>query len=292
MAHSLPSKTAAPRQGILARLRATRDTLPPTAKKIADFILAQPDEVVHMSVTEVAEGAGASDGSVVGFCQQLGTKGFQDMKIALARDLVEPVQFIHEDLNPLDGAATVIQKIFHSDIQALQDTLKVLDPAAMAQAVTLILAAKRVEFYGIGSATPVAVDAHYRMLRIGIPCSVYTDSHVQAVSASLTGPDVATVTISHSGSTVETLAATRLAKEAGAKTIVITNFGKSPIQQYADVVLYTAAKETAFRTEAMTSRIAELSIVDALNACVALASYEKSLETIGTTFDVLSTKRF
>jgi DNA-binding MurR/RpiR family transcriptional regulator len=292
MAHSLPSKTAAPRQGVLARLRATRDTLPPTAKKIADFILAQPDEVVHMSVTEVAEGAGASDGSVVGFCQQLGTKGFQDLKIALARDLVEPVQFIHEDLNPLDGVATVIQKIFHSDIQALQDTLKVLDPAAMAQAVTLILVAKRVEFYGIGSATPVAVDAHYRMLRIGIPCSVYTDSHVQSVSASLTGPDVVTVTISHSGSTVETLAATRLAKEAGAKTIVITNFGKSPIQQYADVVLYTAARETAFRTEAMTSRIAELSIVDALNACVALASYEKSLQTIGTTFDVLSTKRF
>lgn len=292
MAHSLPSKTAAPRQGILARLRATRDTLPPTAKKIADFILAQPDEVVHMSVTEVAEGAGASDGSVVGFCQQLGAKGFQDLKIALARDLVEPVQFIHEDLNPIDDAATVIQKIFHSDIQALQDTLKVLDPAAMAQAVTLILAAKRVEFYGIGSATPVAVDAHYRMLRIGISCSVYTDSHVQAVSASLTDPDVVTVTISHSGSTVETLAATRLAKEAGAKTIVITNFGKSPIQQYADVVLYTAARETAFRTEAMTSRIAELSIVDALNACVALASYEKSLETIGTTFDVLSTKRF
>jgi len=81
MAHSLPSKTAAPRQGILARLRATRDPLPPTAKKIADFILAQPDEMVHMSVTEVAEGAGASDGSVVGFCQQLGTKGFQDLKI-------------------------------------------------------------------------------------------------------------------------------------------------------------------------------------------------------------------
>ena len=292
MAHSLPPKTAPPRQGILARLRATRDTLPPAAKRIADFILAQPDEVVHMSVTEVAEGAGASDGSVVGFCQQLGTKGFQDLKIALARDLVEPVQFIHEDLNPLDDAATVIQKIFHSDIQALQDTLKVLDPAAMAQAVTLILAAKRVEFYGIGSATPVAVDAHYRMLRIGIPCSVYTDSHVQSVSASLTDPDVVTVTISHSGSTVETLAATRLAKEAGARTIVITNFGKSPIQRYADVVLYTAARETAFRTDAMTSRIAELSIVDVLNACVALASYEKSLETIGTTFDVLSTKRF
>lgn len=121
---------------------------------------------------------------------------------------------------------------------------------------------------------------------------MHTDSHMQAVSASLTGPTVATVTISHSGSTFETLATTRLAREAGARTIVITNYGRSPIQAYADVVLYTAARETKFRTEAMTSRIAQLSIVDALNACVALATYERSLATINRTAEVLSTRRF
>lgn len=245
-----------------------------------------------MSVTEVAELARVSEGRVVSFCQQLGAKGFQDLKIALARDLVEPVQFIHEDLDPSDDVATVIQKVFRSDVQALQDTLEVLDTDEMRRAVSIILDAKRVEFYGIGSSASVATDAHYRMMRIGVQCSVHTDSHIQAVSASLTGPEVATVTISHSGSTQETLAATRLAKEAGAKTIVITNFGKNPLQKYADVVLYTAARETGFRTEAMTSRIAELSVVDALNTCVALAAYERSLATIGRTFEVLSTKRF
>ena len=233
-----------------------------------------------------------SEGSIVRLCQQLDLKGFQDLKLSLARDLVEPVQFIHEDLKPEDDVDTVVEKIFRSDIQALADTLKVLDLAAMQAAVKLILAAERVEFYGIGSAAPVAIDAHYRMLRIGIKCSVVVDSHVQAVSASLTGPEVVTVTISHSGSTMETLAATRLAKESGAKTIVITNYGKSPILAYADVVLHTAARETQFRTEALTSRIAELGIVDALNACVALATYQRSLDNIRRTFDVLSTKRF
>ncbi len=99
----------------------------------------------------------------------------------------------------------------------------------MQQAVDLILAAERVELCGIGSTASITVDAHYRMLRIGIPCAVVVDSHVQAVSASLTRPQVATLTISHAGSTQETLAATRLAKEAGAHTIVITNYGKSPI---------------------------------------------------------------
>jgi RpiR family transcriptional regulator, carbohydrate utilization regulator len=279
-------------QGIRTRLKVMRDSLFGTGLRVADYILAHPEDVVHMSVTELAEATGVSEGSVVRLCHQIGTTGYQDLKLALARELVEPVQFIHEDLQPADTVGTVVEKIFRSNVQALIDTLQVLDVGAMQRAVDLILAAERVELYGIGSAAPIAVDAHYRMLRIGIPCAVVVDSHVQAVSASLTGPTVTTLTISHSGSTRETLASTRLAKEAGAHTIVITNYGKSPIQAYADVVLYTAARETQFRTEAMTSRIAELCIVDTLNACLALATYERSLHTIGRTFDVLSTKRF
>ena len=86
--------------------------------------------------------------------------------------------------------------------------------------------------------------------------------------------------------------ATRLAKEAGARTIVITNFARSPIQAYADVVLFTMARETRFRTEAMTSRIAQLCVVDALIAALALGDYDRSTETLRQTFVVLSIKRF
>jgi RpiR family carbohydrate utilization transcriptional regulator len=281
-----------PLDGILDRARTVRATLPPVARRIADFIVANAAEVVHMSVTELADRAGASEGSVVSLCRQLGAKGFHHLKLALARDLVQPVQFIHEDLDRSDGVATIVEKVFLSDVQALQDTLKVLDRAEVARAVKLILAADRVELYGIGSSAPIVEDAHYRMLRIGIDCKVVIDSHIQAISASLTGPNVAVITVSHSGSTHETVTATRLAKEAGARTICITNYGKSPIQSYADVVLCTMARETEFRTEAMASRIAQLCIVDALIACLAIATYDEAVETIRSTFEVLSVKRF
>jgi DNA-binding MurR/RpiR family transcriptional regulator len=202
------------------------------------------------------------------------------------------VQFIHEDLNRGDETRAVVEKIFASDIQALQDTMKVLDTAQMARAVKAIVKARRVEVYGVGSAAPVAEDTNYRLMRIGIETKVVIDSHVQAISASLTGRDVVTITISHSGSTIETVTATRLAKQAGATTICITNYGKSPLLTHADIVLHTMAKETQFRTEAMTSRIAQLAVVDALIASLALATYDKSVDTIARTFDVLSTKRF
>jgi DNA-binding MurR/RpiR family transcriptional regulator len=129
-------------------------------------------------------------------------------------------------------------------------------------------------------------------LRIGLNCVVSIDSHMQAVSAALADERVAVVVISHSGSTVETVDAMRLAKEAGAKTICITNYGKSPIQAHADVVLYTLSTETMFRTDAMASRIAELTIVDALYVCVALADVERSHRSIARTVETLSLKRF
>jgi len=245
-----------------------------------------------MSVTDVAEKAGASEGSVVALCQKLGATGFQQLKIALAQEIVKPVQFIHEDLEAGDTEATVIQKIFQSNIQTLTDTRSTLDAKALHRAVQIIKSAKRIEVYGIGSAAPIAEDAQYRMMRIGLDVKVVVDSHAQAISASLTGPSVATITISHSGSTHETVAATKLAKEAGAKTICVTNFGKSPIQAYVDVLLFTMARETLFRTEAMTSRLGQLAIIDVLIACLALTDYGKSVQTLRKTFDVLSLKRY
>lgn len=277
--------------GVLDRLAAIRTDLPPAAGRIADFIRANARDVIHMSVTEVANGAGVSEGSVIGLCQMLGARGFQQVKIALARDLVEPVQFIHEDLVATDPLNVVIEKVFRADLQAITDTLKALDVSAMQRAVNAIRTAKRVEVFGIGSAATIAEDANYRLLRIGIQSRASVDSHIQAITASLCTPEVAVITISHSGSTVETLTATRLAKEAGATTICVTNFGKSPLLAHADIVLHTLARETNFRTEAMTSRIAQLAIVDALIAALALADYDRAIATIGKTFDVLSSKR-
>ncbi len=206
----------------------------------------------------------------------------------MARDLVQPVQFIHEDLTKADNTATVIEKIFASD---LQDTQKALDVRELERAVQAIREAKRVEVFGICSAAPIAEDTNYRLLRIGINSRASVDSHVQAITASLADKDVAVITISHSGSTVETLTATRLPRETGATTIAVTNFGKSPLLAHTDIVLNTLVRETQFRAEAMTSRIAQLAIVDTLITCLALADYDWAIETIGKTFEVLSTKR-
>lgn len=277
---------------MIARIQSTYKTLGPTSRLIADFILSQPDAVMRMSVTELSEQTGSSQGSVVNFCQNLGLSGFQQLKLSLAQAVVQPVQYIQEDLARTDDVETICRKMFHAGIQALRDSMSVLDPKSVAAAVEAIRKAKRIEIYGIGSSAPIAEDAHYRMLRIGLDAKAVTDSHIQAISASRTGPDVAVLTISHTGSTHETVVATQLAKEAGATTIALTNYARSPIQSHADITLFTMARETMFRTEAMTSRIAQLCVIDTLIAALALADYERATTTLRETFDVLSLKRF
>jgi len=291
-ATSEPAATPAALPAMLARIESLLPAMGPATQRIGEFVIQHPGQVVHMSVSEVAEKTESSEGSVIGFCKMVGATGFQQLKIALAQEIVRPVQYIHEDLAPEDSAGTVVGKIFQSNIQALQETASVLDTQALEQAVRLLAQARRIEIYGIGSSATIAEDAHYRMLRIGLNANVVVDSHVQAISASLTGPKVAVLTISHTGSSHETVTATRLAKEAGASTVCITNFGKSPLQAFADVVLFTMARETHFRTEAMTSRLAQLAIIDVLIACLALADYDTAVRTLRQTFDVLSLKRY
>lgn len=286
------SAEQAPLDNVIPRIRSQYKSLGRSARSIADFVLNQPDGVVRMSVTELAEATGASQGSVINFCRHLGMSGFQQLKLSLAQEVVKPVQYIHEDLHRGDGPAAVCRKMFHSGIQALRDTLSVLEPSAIAKAVDILRGAQRIEIYGIGSSAPIAEDAHYRMLRIGLDAKAVTDSHIQAISASRTGPKVAVLTVSHSGATHETVTSTQIAKAAGARTIVITNFARSPIHAHADVTLFTMARETKFRTEAMTSRIAQLCVIDTLIAALALSDYDRATETLRRTFEVLSIKRF
>ena len=277
---------------VVNRIRVRYESLGPRTRALADYVIENPMEVAGLSITQLAEATNVSEGSIINFCRQLGLKGFQQLKLSLAQEVVQPVQFIHEDLQPDDDTRTICRKMFHAGEQALRDTLSVLDPNAISAAVDMIRDAKRIEIYGIGSSAPIAEDAQYRMLRIGLDAKVVVDSHIQAISASRTGPDVVVLTISHSGATHETLAATRLAKEAGAKVIVVTNFASSPIQAFTDLKLFTMSRETKFRTEAMTSRIAQLCVIDALIAALAMRDYDRSADTLRKTFDVLSIKRF
>ena len=291
----MPSETlskAPPLNGIHARIRAELPGLPPKARQIARLVVERSENVIHMSIIEVAEACQASEGSIVSFCQRVGAKGFQELKILLARDLIEPVRLIQENLREGDNPEAVADHVFAAHAASLAETRRLLSRDSLAQAVAFIEEARRIEVYGIGSSAPIAQDLFYRLLQLGLPAHVVVGSHVQAVSAGMTGPGVTTIMVSHSAATVETVLATRLAHEAGAKTIGITRLGKSPLSAHCDVLLHTVANETRYRPEAMSSHAAQLAIIDTLVSCCALTDMKRSVEHLEHSLRILSQKRY
>ncbi|ASN03957.1 MurR/RpiR family transcriptional regulator [Virgibacillus necropolis] len=275
----------------LASIRSNYGKFSKKEKKIADYILANPQQIIHHTINQVSEDLEIADSTVFRFCQRIGFKGYQAFKIALAAEIVTPMKDIHEKINDGDSVATVSEKVFRSNMKTLEDTLHILDGNALEQAVHAILQAEKVEFYGNGGSALVALDAYHKFIRSGLHVSSNLDSHMQLMSASqLRKKDVA-VLISHSGSTKDLLDVLQVLKKNDVQTISISNFAKSPLTKEVDISLYTIAEETDFRSEALSSRIAQLSIVDALYTNVMIAKKEEGKKAISNMRKAISLKR-
>jgi len=277
--------------GCLVRINALFSQLRDSEKRVADYIRSDVERVIHQSITEVAESAGASESTVVRLCKALEYRGFQDFKIHLAQEYRAPASQIHEAIGAGDDLPAIKKKVFESDVLAITETLKVLDDASFAAAVRLVAASRRLEFYGTGGSGSVALDAQHKFLKIGKKAQAHTDVDLQAMSASLLSAGDVAVGISHSGGNKEILDALGIAKRNGAAVIAITNYGRSPLAKLSDAALFTAAGETAFKSDALSSRIAELVILDALWTAVAFADYDASFENIRKTREATASKK-
>jgi DNA-binding MurR/RpiR family transcriptional regulator len=260
--------------GLFTRVNAAMSRLRDSEKKIVEFIEKNQEEIIHLSITEVAERSETSESSVVRLCKRLGYKGFQDLKIHLAKEVIAPEKQINEVIEKGDTVVQIKKKVFQSNIQALYDSIEVCSDEQIQKAVDAIANARLIEFYGTGGSGTVALDAQHKLLKLGVKSFASIDSTLQAMSASVLTEEDVVIGISHTGSNMEVLHALKLAKDVGATIICITNLSKSPITKISDIVLQTASKETLFRTDAISSRIAQLTIIDILVAAVANQQYE------------------
>jgi len=213
------------------------------------------------------------------------------VRLALAREVREDVLH-HEGIADDDPEPTILAKVFASAARALAEGTSTIDATAFTRAVADIRHARRVLFVGVGTSAPIAQDAAYRFATIGVVSDAPPDVHVQHVAARLLSKDDVCVAISHTGATRETVATVRAARDAGATTIAVTSFSRSPISRLADVVLVAGGPELSFRHEAMASRLAHLSLLDALYVAVAMRFQESARTALDAATEVIATHRF
>jgi RpiR family transcriptional regulator, carbohydrate utilization regulator len=248
----------------LGAIRSSYHKFSEKEKKIANYILEKPELVIHRTINEVAEDLNIADATVFRFSKHIGFKGFQAMKIALASEITTPIRTITEETIKKDTEEALIEKTFKSNIRTLQNTILTLDGNSIKNAIDLILHSKRIEFYGTGGSSIVAMDAFQKFISIGIRAFAFIDTHFQLMSASKLTKDDLAIFISHSGSNNDTLKILKIVNEIGAKTIGITSNPNSPISLNVDVTLYTDSEETEYFSAAFPSQIAQICLIDAL----------------------------
>ncbi len=254
-----------------------------TEVKVANYVLEHYEEVLNHNITELAENAGVSDASVVRFCKSIGYKGYQDFKVNAARDVLPREKHFNPSLEKGDGAEVICKKIFTSEVNVLNRTLAGMDMDAFARVAEQIRQAKRLVFFGSGGSLLVGKDAQHKFMKIGVRAFVYDDMDLQLMVSSLMEEGEVAFGISHSGSNYKVMNCLKNAKENGATTVALVSQGKTPLSKLADTVLYSASEETMFRSESVSTRLAQLAMIDALVAIVAFADYDQSYQAIQKT---------
>lgn len=281
---------------LLVTIRAQLPALRPAEVRVATAVLDDPAGVSGTSITTLARECQTSETTVVRFCRAVGVEGYAALRMALARECSRAevnagAPVLSGDISAEDALEDVIAKIGSADVRAIEDTMTNLDVASLEVAVTRVSEARRIDVVGIGASGFVAADLAQKLHRIGRTAIAWIDPHAALTSAALLGTDDVIIGISHTGSTIETVEPLDVASAAGCFTIAITNTLGSPLAKVADVMLATVARETTFRSGAMASRIAQLSLVDCLFVGVAQRSYDETMTALELTYAAVHHRR-
>lgn len=259
------------------------NSLTRTEKKIADVIQQDPEAVVYITLTDLAEKAGTGETSVLRLCRKIGYKGYQEFKLSLAQDLVVPVRNVHSEIEETDDIRTIAAKITAENTKAIENTLNMLDTAQMERAIDAIGAARKIYFFGVGSSGNTALDAKYRFMRLGYDTEAVTDPHMMAMTAALMQRGDVVFAVSTTGSTKDIVDAVRLAKEKPVFLICLTSHLRSPLTQFADVVLLSKSRETPLQGGAFSSKLSQIHVLDVLSTATAIRFKDKAYEALGRT---------
>ncbi|CNF00672.1 MurR/RpiR family transcriptional regulator [Yersinia enterocolitica] len=250
----------------LLRIRQLYPTLAQNDRKLADFLLTNPEQARHLSSQKLAQQTGVSQSAVVKFAQKLGYKGFPALKQALSEIVAAPEQAVtlHNQILSTDSLKTVGEKLLAEKAAALRATLDINSEQRLTKALDMLRSARRVILTGLGASGLVAKDLAYKLLKIGVMAVSETDMHAQLAAVQALDSRDLLLAISFSGERREINLAAEEAQRCGAKVLALTSFTPNSLQQRADHCLYTISEEPAIRSAAISSSTAQYALTDLL----------------------------
>lgn len=257
-------KSEMPDVGMILDIQLLYNQLTKTEKKIADFVMKNANQVLFMSITEMADACKVAEASVYRFCRTIGVKGYQEfkMKLSLSMSVDEVEEKEEEPFN--DAVEELKNRILENNINALKETHRLLKWDEVERIVGMMEKAKHIYFFGIGDSLLTAMEARNKFLRIMNKVICMEDPHMQAMTASMSGRDDLVFLVSYSGATKDVVYVAEILRDVGAKVVAITRFLKSPLMSHVDGVLLCGGNEGPLEGGSMAAKMSQLYIIDIL----------------------------
>lgn len=278
---------------VISKMKEMQSELTAKEKKISKYILQHLDKIVYMNTYQIADKCKVSQASVVRFAKKLGYSGFPEFKISFGRDMgrrdvEEKINFIYEDIQETDELDDLIKKIAYANSNIIQDTYSILDTNTIREAVDVIKNARKVFILGAGYSGIVAKDFHYKLGELGMNSICESDYHIQLASISTLNENDVVFVISQGGKTIDIYNLVKEAKKRKVKIISVTQMSSNPIRDLADIKISTIMEKNNFRSTALSSRIAQLTIIDIIYVALITENKELAEKYIGDAMKLVS----
>lgn len=260
---------------MLAQIENRLPSLSRAERRVGQWLLAHPRQAAEATLAEVAGACGTSEPTVIRFCRRLGLGGFRELTIRLTEALSRPVGYVHRDVVADDKAVDAAIKVLDASIQSLIEVRAELSSIPIERAVTILAGARQIVFAGLGASGSVAHDACHKFFRLGIPCSALTDTPSILQYAAIAEASDVMVVISKTGQAPEVVRAA--ARRSGGATVIALTDPGSPLAREAALVLPCLPQEDTSVYTPMSSRLAQLALLDAIQVALALALGEPAI---------------
>ena len=177
-------------------------------KVIIEFLRTHPiKDLLLFSITEFSEKVGVGDATMLRFCRKLGLRGYSEFRFLLSQSTEDQ-----------DGTAgNDADEILSGMITALHSTHELLNQETIQKAAEMILKARRLYALGSGNSGLAAQEFCNKVLRYGLCCEYWADTHFQTIAASLLEEQDVMILFSVSGGTKDMLDIAKQASQARGK---------------------------------------------------------------------------
>ncbi|MFT5101791.1 MAG: RpiR family carbohydrate utilization transcriptional regulator [Flavobacterium sp.] len=251
------------------RIERQLPNLSKSERRVGEWIVANIGRAIDAPIMEVADAAGVSEPTVIRFCRSMGVSGFRELRTHLIAAQQRPESYLHHDVSAADDASNAAMKVLESAIHALVGLRGLISSMPFEAAVSAMTEARQIIFIGLGASGYVARDACHKFFRLGMPCTTALDSPTILQHSAIARRDDVYIVMSHNGEWPELIAGMKLARAGGATVLALTD-PQSPLAGQASWVFDCHPAEDTNVFTPMSSRLTQLTLLDALQVALAL----------------------